>query len=346
MRYRSISDMSGTIARNLHLIPRDIDLVVGVPRSGILPAIMISLMLNLRYADLDSFVEGRVAGAGSTKRHAGLINDPSQARHVLVIDDSLNRGHAMQEVRQRLSAISDTVKITYAAIYVVPDARHEVDIYFEAVPLPRLFEWNFAHHTYLNHACVNIDGVLCPDLVDAENDDGPNYERFLTDALPLHRPTQRIACIATSRLEKYRPQTEAWLKRHGIAYDKLVMLDLPSMEERRRLGCHGQFKGKVYRDSDAIIFIESEHAQAIEIAKIAGKPVLSLEGQQIVSPAALSSVAAVQRLRNFSVHARMSESPLASKEALKRKLQRVLPHSVYGTIKRMAALGSPMKAGD
>lgn len=101
MKYRSLSDLSGLITKNLHLIPRDIDLVVGIPRSGILPAITISLLLNLRYADLDSFLEGRLSGVGSTKRHAGLIDDFRAARHVLVIDDSLNRGNAMQEARER-----------------------------------------------------------------------------------------------------------------------------------------------------------------------------------------------------------------------------------------------------
>ena len=38
MHYRSISDMNDAIVRNLHRLPRDIDLVVGVPRSGILAA--------------------------------------------------------------------------------------------------------------------------------------------------------------------------------------------------------------------------------------------------------------------------------------------------------------------
>ncbi|RUU06821.1 phosphoribosyltransferase, partial [Mesorhizobium sp. M7A.T.Ca.TU.009.01.3.2] len=36
MHYRSISDMNDAIVRGLHRLPRDIDLVVGVPRSGVL----------------------------------------------------------------------------------------------------------------------------------------------------------------------------------------------------------------------------------------------------------------------------------------------------------------------
>jgi uncharacterized HAD superfamily protein/hypoxanthine phosphoribosyltransferase len=332
MQYRSISDMTQLITSNLHLVPQDVDLVVGIPRSGILPAIIISLMLNLRYADLDCFLDGRMAGAGSTKRHAGMIDEPGKARHVLVIDDSVNRGHAMQEAKDRLRAISGDTRITYAAVYVVPDGQAQVDVLFEVVPLPRLFEWNFAHHTYLNHACVEIDGVLCRDLRHDENDDGPNYARFLAEASPLHRPTRRIACLVTSRLEKYRTQTEAWLERQGITYDKLVMLDQPATEESLRPDLLGEFKGKVFRESDAILFVAGNHSQAVQIARFAGKPVLSVERQELIHPDALSGMAAIQRLRNFGIHAKMSDSPLVSKEAFKRRLRRVLPERVYATI--------------
>ncbi len=330
MHYRSLSDLSRLITSSLHRIPSDVDLVVGIPRSGILPAITISLMLNLRYADLDTYVEGRLAGTGSTKKHDGLIGDPSQARHVLVIDDSLNRGCAMREARARLQHLASDTRFTFAAAYVVPDGVPEVDIALEILPLPRMFEWNFIHHPYLKHACVDIDGVLCLDPVEAENDDGANYLRFLTGALPLYRPTAQIGHLVTSRLEKYRPQTEAWLQQNGIRYDKLVMLDLPSAAERRRLGVHGTFKGQAYRDSKAMLFIESEYRQAVEIARISGKPVLSIEGQQMINPSAWRSAASLQKVRNFGVHAQMSDSPLVSRHAFSRRMRRLLPAPIYG----------------
>ena len=47
-----------------------------------------------------------------------------------------------------------------------------------------------------------------------------------------------INTIVTSRLEKYREPTEKWLKDHGVKYKQLIMLDLPSAEERRKQGCH------------------------------------------------------------------------------------------------------------
>lgn len=337
MRYRSILDMKSVIEQNLGVIPPDVDLVVGIPRSGLLPALIISLFLNIRYTDLDAFLSGKLTGVGATKQHRGLIVRPDEARHVLVVDDSLNRGYAMRKAREQVSQIDGDVKFSFAAIYVVPDGRDEVDIIFEVLPLPRIFEWNFMHHSVLKHACVDIDGVLCRDPTQNENDDGAGYARFLADVRPFYRPTHRIGCIVTSRLEKYRPQTEDWLSQNGIHYDELIMLDLPTAQERRRLAAHGNFKGRVYRNSNAVLFIESEHSQAIEIARISGKPVLSIERHEIVDPGA-SPAAAIQKMRNFSVNARMSNSPIVDKEALKRRLRKVLPRRIYEVARNMYAI--------
>lgn len=232
MQYRSLSDMSQVITRNLHLIPSDVDLVVGIPRSGILPAITISLMRNLRYADLDRFLDGHLSGAGSTKQHAGLIADLREARHVLVVDDSLNRGQAMRKARERLGHLYKDIRFTFAAIYVVPDGRDDVDIAFEVISLPRIFEWNFIHHVYLEHAVVDIDGVLCCDPLDREADNERAYLRFIENAVPLYIPTRHIACLITARPEVYRQQTQAWLARQGITYDRLICTILLHVDRR------------------------------------------------------------------------------------------------------------------
>ncbi len=337
MQYRSFVDMSQIITRYLHKIPTDVDLVVGIPRSGILPAITISLMLNLRYADLDRFLDGRLSGAGSTKQHSGLIGNLWEARHVLVVDDSLNRGCAMREARERLSHLYPDIKFTFAAIYVVPDGRDEVDIAFEVVRLPRIFEWNFIHHVYLEHAFVDIDGVLCRDPLAYEKDGGPAYLRFMESAAPLYRPTRSIACLITTRPEKYRPQTEAWLAHHGITYDRLIMHDPALTREPPGAGRDARFKGVAYRDSKAMLFIESEHAQALEIARISGKPVLSIERNEMVNPNAWGGTATLQKLRNLDVAARMSDSPMISRHAFKRRLKNMLPRSARAPARSLAS---------
>ncbi|RHZ95189.1 phosphoribosyltransferase [Cereibacter sphaeroides] len=287
MNYRSIADMNRTILESLHRLPRDLDLVVGVPRSGLLAAQMLGAATGLPVVALDDFLEKRTPAGGAERR-------------VLVLEDSLSSGIAMQEARDRVAAAHRGEGVLYAAVYGLKPQHPEADVIFEAVPQPRMFQWNAMHHKFLARCCVDIDGILCHDPSEAENDDGPAYLDFLLNARPLNRTRQRIGMLVTSRLEKYRPQTEAWLAAQGIAFDRLAMLDLPSREERMRRGAHGSFKASVYRESDALLFIESEPRQAAEIMRLSGRPVLCLPEQRLYQPDLGHIAAQIPRLRSCS----------------------------------------------
>lgn len=308
MNYRSLADLNDTIVRNLHRLPRDIDLVVGIPRSGLLAANLFSLVTNIPLTDLDSFLEGRVHTSGTTKHHSGLDRGIADMRRILILDDSISGGNAMRAARKRVedAGIPDRTgaEIIFGAVYGAEASHPEADFVFERVRLPRIFQWNFMHHVVLEESCVDIDGVLCLDPTEAQNDDGEAYRRFLTEAVPLHGSSRRIGWLVTSRLEKYREPTEAWLKAQGIEYGQLVMLDLPSKAERQRLAAHGSFKAEFYRNSDASLFIESEHEQAETIARLSGKPVLCIETNQIHLPDSLSSAAIRQQMRNMPARLR------------------------------------------
>lgn len=270
MNYRSISDLNNIILQRLHIIPRDFDLIVGVPRSGMLPANLLALYLNRPYTDIDSFINGHIYKAGAR----GQFFDIKQYKKVLVVDDSVASGSALNEVKEKLKGMEQMFDIQYAAVYVAPGKEKTVDYYFETVPLPRYFQWNILNHTTLEKACFDIDGVLCADPTKEQNDDGEKYREFLLNAAPLFIPGSKIGTIVTSRLEKYRPETEAWLRANNIRYNELVMLDLPDMKARQKANNHGAHKAKVYSSKPYVLFIESEYAQALEINKLSKKPVL------------------------------------------------------------------------
>lgn len=333
MHYRSIADMNDAIVRNLHRLPRDIDLVVGVPRSGILAATLVSLTANIPMTDLDSFIAGRIYSSGVTKRRDALDRKAPEMGRVLIIDDSINGGGAMTEARRKIAASGMVVKPIFAAVYGTNKHHDEADFIFEVVPQPRMFQWNFMHHLFLEKSCVDIDGVLCLDPIEAENDDGPAYEKFLSEALPLYCPTRKIGWLVTSRLEKYRKLTEDWLDRTGVKYDHLIMLDLPSKAERQRLGVHGSFKADFYRKSQAILFIESEHTQAQTIARLSGKPVLCVETHMVSLPGAMSLPALSQAARNLPARLRQINSIEGRKTAIKTVARTLLGERGYETLK-------------
>jgi len=278
MYYRNIADLNKIILKRLSILPRDFDLIVGVPRSGMLPANLLALYLNKPYTDIHSFMNGHIYKAGAR----GQFFDTKQFKKILIVDDSVASGAALKECRENLKELNDQFDIKYCAIYVIPGKEKSVDYYFETVPLPRYFQWNILNHTTLEKACFDIDGVLCADPLPEQNDDGEKYIDFILNAPPLFIPGSKIGTIVTSRLEKYRKETETWLAKYNIKYNDLVMLDLPDMKARQRANNHGGHKANAYMAKPYVLFVESEMSQALEINRLSKKPVLCTENFEMI----------------------------------------------------------------
>ena len=150
-------------------------MIVGVPRSGMLPANLIALYLSKPFTDIHSFRNGHIYKSGER----GQFIDVKEFKKILIVDDSIASGSAMIKAKDLVSEVSSDFEISYCAIYVVPGKEKLVDYYFEAVPLPRYFQWNILNHTDLEKACFDIDGVLCVDPEVEQNDDGPKYIDFI-----------------------------------------------------------------------------------------------------------------------------------------------------------------------
>ncbi|WP_240732802.1 hypothetical protein [Halioglobus maricola] len=249
-------------------------------------ASMVALNLNLRITDLDSYLQDRKLAEKNTRDFQSQSpSSPSDARHVLIIDDTVQSGSTLEEVKKSVFELGRDQRVSYGCAYISPAAVDTVDLYFEELASPRCFEWNFMHRPFLKNCCMDIDGVLCVDPTEEQNDDGEKYLRFLRDAAPLVLPTYEVGHLVTSRLEKYRLETEDWLKKSGVTYGELHMLDLPDAATRRALGCHASFKASVYQKYDlSRLFIESEPKQSREIARLSGKPVICTKNQEIYLP--------------------------------------------------------------
>lgn len=279
MYYRNITDLNQIILKRLNIIPRDFDLIVGIPRSGMMPANLLAFYLNKPYTDIHSFLNGHIYKAGAR----GQFFDIKDFKKVLVVDDSIASGSAMIKAKESLKELTSDFDISYCAIYVIPGKEKMVDYFFEIVPLPRYFQWNILNHSVLEKACFDIDGVLCIDPTEDQNDDGPKYIDFILNAPPLFIPGCKIGTIVTSRLEKYRKETETWLINNNIKYKDLVMLDLPDKKARQKANNHAAHKAKTYKSSnDYVLFVESSINQAIEINKITKKPVFCTENFEMI----------------------------------------------------------------
>jgi len=278
MNCRSMHDMNEVLLNRLHKVPADVEVIVGVPRSGMLAALMLALHRNAAITDVDGLLESRVMPGGSRTHAASRVGDDylKSKRKVLVIDDSYCRGGTIRQVKERIRAANLPHEILYAAVYGGLRAKGDIDIVFESLLPPHVFEWNLARNSVLPDACLDMDGVLCRNPQPIEDDDGERYKTFMDNAELLWMPDRRVGWIVTSRLEKYRATTADWLKKHGIEYRHLIMLDVESQLKRREISVP-KYKAGAFRSTGASLFIESSLAEALEIASLTGLSVFCFE---------------------------------------------------------------------
>ena len=242
-------------------------------------ASLIALYLNKPLTDIDSFISKKMYGVGYTKNTKECINDFEKIKKALIVDDSIISGKSMNQAKEKLKDIN--IELIYYVAYATKNTSNMIDIYAKLIENPRVFEWNFIHHNNLINACTDMDGVLCVDPTEEENDDGKKYRYFLLNAKPKYIPTRKVGYIVTSRLEKYRAETEEWLRKYNVSYNKLIMMNVATAKERQALGNHAEYKAEIFKKlDDAYYFIESDANQAKKISEITGKHVFCINNEE------------------------------------------------------------------
>ena len=285
--HKSWADMANDIRSSLHKIPRDTDLVVGIPKSGMTPASMIALSLHIPSADLEGFVQGHIHTHG-LHRGPYRINKIEQVKKVLVVDDWTNHGSGIERAKQKLgnsTVIPRDWEIRYFSVYKHVKTNC-LDIWCEEFEHDSVvFEWNMANGWFWGRSCVDIDGVLCPDPTSEQDDDGERYFDFIVNAPLKYKPRCHINTLVTNRLEKYREPTSWWLESRMVDYGRLVMYDCPDAATRRKnaesVGWGGLIKTQTYNNSDCVLFVESNEHEASDIHRLTGKNVLCVTNQMM-----------------------------------------------------------------
>lgn len=272
MKYITYSDMAATIRRNIWKVPHDVDLIVGIPRSGMIAALMIGELMHKRVAEIGSFLSGHTLGYGGRGSHI----QETPIKKVLLVDDTVFNGNAMFLASKYVEPVKDKYIILTACIYAEGrNAKDMVNIYFEDIYDPHetlyLYEWNILHHHEHKTKLFmfDMDGVLCKEPPDERY--VMAYEEYLPNAIPMVVPTTIIGAIVTYRMDKYRDVTDDWLKRYGIEYGELCMINDYA---RKYYSSPATYKADIYRSAEwAQLFIESDPFQAPVIGRLSKKPV-------------------------------------------------------------------------
>lgn len=265
------SDANALVRR----LPPGLDAVVCVTRSGLLPGTIIATRLHLPMYGVSSSQPRR----GAFVLPGGLRMadyEEREVKHVLLVDDTVATGHAMEHCLPVVKDAWPAAKVTRAVVYCHPDKTASADVYEVLYGGFHWLEWNWISSGIAQVCGVDFDGILCEDIVPEDDDDGPRYRKALENARPLHVPRFRpVPIIVTARHERYRDVTEAWLRRHGALYERLVMRDWDyDSEGGDRVEAIAEYKAAHVVEAGLKLFAESEPAQAISIARWTGGQVL------------------------------------------------------------------------
>ncbi|MGD0818664.1 MAG: phosphoribosyltransferase family protein [Methanomassiliicoccales archaeon] len=249
------------------------DLIVGIPRSGLFIANIIATKLNRPLATPE-MVQNRQYWMPP------YIN-LKPFKNILVVEDVTGTAKALERVRVIVNEAYPESKVTLASLMVIHDARNLVDIFYKELDGVGIYEWNLAHANLGSRVAMDLDGVLCENCPVGFDIDETKYVNWICNARPYIVPYKGIDFILTNRLEKYRNQTEEWLRSNGVIYRKLIMWDIPSKADR--CGNDAHHKINMVLEVKPNLMIESSDSESREIWRATGVPTICTDTMRVYS---------------------------------------------------------------
>jgi adenine/guanine phosphoribosyltransferase-like PRPP-binding protein len=225
------------------LLPKNITRIIGVPRSGMLPASIIATHLHLPLYSVvgerivpfgDNFKLNYVGGGFRTINTYDFLKDDGVW---LFVDDTIGSGNSYRKIFEKLK-----VDNSYLISAIFSTKRLDLDFYAEELQDPHLLEWNMFNSRFVRHFATDMDGIICQNP--------PYSERPLY--LIRFNP---VKAIITARYEGIRQQTVEWLQAWGVQYDRLIMYP---KEDNRNLEEVAKWKADQVKLLDVDGYIESE----------------------------------------------------------------------------------------
>ena len=93
IHYRSYIDLISLVSARIEKVPKNVDLVVGIPRSGMIPAYFIAGILDCGVTDLYSFLRNDKIKGGH--RYQNEEKNAFDYINILILDDSINSGNSI-----------------------------------------------------------------------------------------------------------------------------------------------------------------------------------------------------------------------------------------------------------
>src|SRR5690606_13414821 len=115
--------------------------VVGVPRSGMIPASFLAIRLGVPLATIS---KNRKLVETSTGLRLRDVEKPSGT--ILFVEDSSASGFSIGEIRREFGHLRNA---KFTAVYATPKATQNLDYYGRILPMPHWFQWNIFGNRHL-----------------------------------------------------------------------------------------------------------------------------------------------------------------------------------------------------
>ena len=282
----SVSQMQVDAMKLASKVPLETDTIVGVARSGLAVATIVSMVTHLPLVavrqnrhDLIEVGNGWRLGG---KKHI------QRGTRAFVVDDTVMTGNSLRAI----SGIAERhfESVVYGAVYVNPLASKKPDTFVRELGWPHLLEWNVFNSVLSPNMALDFDGIICHDPTEHFTDDAAHID-WISQATSKYLPRKSVVpLIVTARIEKYRKATEDWLRRHKVKFSQLVMHPAKSLAERDASNIASykakHFKAWALRHKPApppLMFIESDPRQAKQIHDLSGGMVVCPSSSQVFS---------------------------------------------------------------
>jgi hypoxanthine phosphoribosyltransferase len=135
----------------IRFIPRQFDIVIGVARSGLLPASIISEYLSLPLGILN-IPEQHLEICRGGKRICPL----DKIRTALIVDDTVSTGFGIKAAIHSITKQYPNIKYATAAIYADQEYYYEIPFVSAMYNTPHFLEWCFFNTQFISRSFISI----------------------------------------------------------------------------------------------------------------------------------------------------------------------------------------------
>lgn len=201
-----------SFASSLFVKEPNFDAVIGIARSGLIPASVIACHFNLPLFSFNTRDKKLQYLSGGLR-----APENPKIKRPLVVEDSYAHGYSASLIQSLRFEFPDAFIVTIFSSTFQPEG---IDAFAYFYPLPHFFEWCFMNTGYSANLVVDFDGILCHEY-EKINYSEEEFNEYIKNAAPLYLPRRFPVIILTARHSGNIGNSLLWLDKNNVKFLEL-----------------------------------------------------------------------------------------------------------------------------